>query len=174
MNRRSQRISRNAAPGADLRAPAETCAHSNREVISLATGSRQRILEAAANLFERKGYASTSVREIAEASAITKPTLYYHFGNKKGLDQTLLDECGVRVGQVVEEASRVEGTPWTRIEYFCHGLALLMHRDPFVRQLVGASHFGASPDIPLDDAIHIQAKDMATLNRILAIYLLTQ
>lgn len=117
---------------------------------------------------KKKGYASTSVREIAAASAITKPTLYYHFGSKKGLYQALLDDCGVRVDQVLEQASRAEGTPWTKIEYFCHGLALLMQRDALVRRLIGASHFGASPDTPLDGAVHMQAKIETNLWELLA------
>jgi AcrR family transcriptional regulator len=44
-----------------------------------------RIVERAAELFAQKGFAGTSIREIAEAAGVTKPTLYYHFGSKKGL-----------------------------------------------------------------------------------------
>jgi AcrR family transcriptional regulator len=44
----------------------------------------------AARLFAAKGYDATPVREIVEAAGVTKPTLYYHFGSKEGLAQTLL------------------------------------------------------------------------------------
>lgn len=47
--------------------------------------SAERILLAAARLFSQKGYAATTVREIVEASAVTPPSLYYHFGSKEGL-----------------------------------------------------------------------------------------
>ena len=43
------------------------------------------IAERAAELFAAKGFAATSMREIAEAAGVTKPTLYYHFGSKDGL-----------------------------------------------------------------------------------------
>ena len=43
------------------------------------------IVERAAELFAQKGFAGTSIREIAEAAGVTKPTLYYHFGSKEGL-----------------------------------------------------------------------------------------
>ncbi len=43
------------------------------------------IAERAAELFSKKGFAGTSIREIAEAAGVTKPTLYYHFGSKEGL-----------------------------------------------------------------------------------------
>lgn len=164
----SRRTSKVSALRATMETPPVNRVHPNREATSLAAASRRRILEAAAHLFERKGYAATSVREIAAASAITKPTLYYHFGSKKGLYQALLDDCGVRVDQVLQQASRAEGTPWTKIEYFCHGLALLMQRDVLVRRLIGASHFGASPDTPLDGAIHMQAKIETNLWELLA------
>jgi AcrR family transcriptional regulator len=50
-------------------------------------------MNAAVALFARKGYAATSVREVAEAAGITKPTLYYHFGSKEGLGLAILDEA---------------------------------------------------------------------------------
>lgn len=53
---------------------------------------RERIATHAIRLFSEKGYAQTSVREIVEAAGVTKPTLYYHFGSKEGLFQTLLSE----------------------------------------------------------------------------------
>ena len=46
---------------------------------------RQRLLASAAKLFARKGYASTTVREIVEAAGVTKPVLYYYFPNKEGI-----------------------------------------------------------------------------------------
>ena len=46
---------------------------------------RERILREATRLFAEKGYGSTSVRELVEAAGVTKPTLYYHFGNKDSL-----------------------------------------------------------------------------------------
>jgi AcrR family transcriptional regulator len=48
------------------------------------------IARVAARLFAERGYDATSVREIVEASGVTKPTLYYHFGSKQGLAEALL------------------------------------------------------------------------------------
>lgn len=47
--------------------------------------ARGRILEVAKGLFAAKGYAGVSMREIAAASQLTLPTLYHHFGDKRGL-----------------------------------------------------------------------------------------
>jgi AcrR family transcriptional regulator len=48
------------------------------------------IAESAARLFAQKGFSSTSIREIALAAGVTKPTIYYYFGSKQGLIQHLL------------------------------------------------------------------------------------
>jgi AcrR family transcriptional regulator len=45
----------------------------------------ERLLDAAAALFSRKGYAATSTREIAEILGIRKASLYYHIENKEDL-----------------------------------------------------------------------------------------
>lgn len=51
---------------------------------------RQRILEAAAELFVRNGYAATSTREIARMVDIKQPSLYYHFSHKSHILNELL------------------------------------------------------------------------------------
>ncbi len=43
------------------------------------------ILDAAEQLFEQKGYAAVSMREICTACGVTKPTLYYYFADKEAL-----------------------------------------------------------------------------------------
>ena len=46
---------------------------------------RERLLTGATELFTRKGYAATTVREIVAAAGVTKPVLYYYFRNKEGI-----------------------------------------------------------------------------------------
>lgn len=45
----------------------------------------------ALDLFSRKGYEGTSVRELCEAAGITKPTLYHFYGSKEGVYRALVD-----------------------------------------------------------------------------------
>jgi AcrR family transcriptional regulator len=47
--------------------------------------ARERLLQSALDLFNKKGYASTSVREIVAAAGVTKPVLYYYFKSKEGI-----------------------------------------------------------------------------------------
>jgi len=54
---------------------------------------RRRILLEAIRLFCEKGYVATSVSDIVRAAGVTKPVLYYYFGSKAGLFDTLLGEA---------------------------------------------------------------------------------
>lgn len=47
-----------------------------------APSTRDRILDAALDLFTEKGFDGTSLREIAEQLGVTKAALYYHFASK--------------------------------------------------------------------------------------------
>jgi AcrR family transcriptional regulator len=56
-----------------------------------AARTRQRILDAAADLFVRQGYGTTSVRQIAQAAQVAPDTVYATFGSKARLLTALLD-----------------------------------------------------------------------------------
>ncbi len=45
--------------------------------------TRERILQAAAELFAEKGYARATTRSIAEAAKVNEVTIFRHFGSKK-------------------------------------------------------------------------------------------
>jgi AcrR family transcriptional regulator len=53
--------------------------------------TRQRILDAAKELFVERGYEAASLREIAERVGVTKAALYYHFPGKEDLLRALLE-----------------------------------------------------------------------------------
>ena len=48
--------------------------------------TRLRLLEAAARAFGRRGYEGATFREIADAAALSRGLLTFHFGNKRGLE----------------------------------------------------------------------------------------
>ena len=48
-------------------------------------GTRAAVLEAATRIFASRGFVGASMRDITEASGISKPVIYYHFGSKEGL-----------------------------------------------------------------------------------------
>jgi TetR/AcrR family transcriptional regulator len=59
--------------------------------------SREKIFKTAARLFSEKGYNGVSMREISEYTGLSKPTIYYYFGNKEGIYSALV-EASIETG----------------------------------------------------------------------------
>jgi AcrR family transcriptional regulator len=57
-----------------------------------AEATRRAVVTAARSLFGRKGYAQTSVDEIATAARVTKGAVYHHFARKEALFRAVYDE----------------------------------------------------------------------------------
>jgi len=57
----------------------------------------------ALQLFSEKGYEGVSVSELTEAADITKPTLYYYFGSKEGLFETVCESHYTMLNQIITE-----------------------------------------------------------------------
>jgi TetR/AcrR family transcriptional regulator len=53
--------------------------------------TKAKIFMAAARLFAAKGYNGVSMREISETTGLSKPTIYYYFGNKEGIYSALVE-----------------------------------------------------------------------------------
>jgi len=75
---------------------------------------RQRVLDAALEVFTRHGYSDTAIDEIARASDTSKGGLYFHFPSKQALFLALLDEASVALLQRVEAAMAAESDPLAR------------------------------------------------------------
>ncbi len=54
--------------------------------------TRERILAAAAQIVEQEGVDGLTTRAICDATGVTAPTLYHHFGNKDGLLAELVSQ----------------------------------------------------------------------------------
>src|SRR5512144_2504974 len=81
--------------------------------------ARERLLRAAADVFDRKGYAAASVREIVERAHLTKPVLYYHFGSKEGILVAILEEGALRFERAVARALALDGSVRVRLAALC-------------------------------------------------------
>lgn len=112
------------------------------------TNARQRLLDAALQLFSSKGYAATSVRELVEAAGVTKPVLYYYFKNKEGLYLALMgDGLGV-FHQVAEQACLAPGSVQERIRGYCTALLDIFVERLSVARLVYAIYYGPPQGAP--------------------------
>ena len=59
------------------------------------SNTKDRLIQAATDLFSTKGYAGTSVDEIAAAVGIKGPTIYKYFKGKEEILNTILDRADV-------------------------------------------------------------------------------
>jgi len=60
-----------------------------RKTKSEAEKTRQHLLDAALEVFWRKGVTSASLQEIAEEAGVTRGALYWHFANKEAFFEAL-------------------------------------------------------------------------------------
>ena len=82
---------------------------SRRELYSAAT--RAALLEEATALFAERGYAGTSLADVASASAVTRGAVYHHFASKQALFDAVLDAQEARVTAEVAAAATA-ADPW--------------------------------------------------------------
>lgn len=68
------------------------------------TTTRGRILDAALNVFSRKGYYDTRMDEIVDESETSKGSIYFHFPNKERLFLALVDQFADLLERRVREA----------------------------------------------------------------------
>jgi AcrR family transcriptional regulator len=73
---------------------------------SVPVSRRDRILNAATDLFREHGFRGIGVNEIGAAAGVTGPAVYRHFANKHALLVTILDEVTTRL---VEAATEIVG-----------------------------------------------------------------
>src|SRR5262249_1811120 len=82
---------------------------SRREMYSEAT--RAALLEEATALFAARGYAGTSLEDVASASRVTRGAVYHHFASKQALFEAVLDMQEERAMAVVVTAAAASD-PW--------------------------------------------------------------
>lgn len=66
-------------------------------------GTKERIIEEALELFSKKGYAGTSIKEIADAVSIKDSSLYKHFKSKKEIFDTIVTIMSNRMEQLATD-----------------------------------------------------------------------
>lgn len=77
--------------------------------------TRERILDAALNIFSRKGYYDTKLDEIVDESSTSKGSIYFHFPNKEQLFLALVDQFADLLERRVKEAIEPEPIGMSRV-----------------------------------------------------------
>ena len=65
--------------------------------------NREKILTSALDLFYARGYDAVGIQQIVDAAGLTKPTMYYYFGSKRGLLDALLGEQYEKLERCIDQ-----------------------------------------------------------------------
>jgi AcrR family transcriptional regulator len=129
--------------------------------------TRQRLIEAAAQVFAEEGYARATTRALAAAAGVNEVTLFRHFGNKENLFAAVTEQYA---GPAVTTALEAQLTGDYRQDLLMVGnqlLQVLLERKEILRMMLcEASHF---PEV---QAVMVQ--NPRQIRRMLARYLQQQ
>lgn len=79
-------------------------------------GREQEIIDAAVDIFHAKGYAATSVDDVAAAVGILKGSLYYYMDSKEDLLRRIVEDVHEDVEEIIQEAvARTDLPPLERL-----------------------------------------------------------
>jgi len=101
-----------------------------------AAESRERILQAATELFSQKGYSAAGVDDLAARSGIAKTGIYYHFGSKEGLLAAVLEHTTTIWIDAIRGAAQQAGDPLERLDRALAGMRTMLEDKPWVMKLI--------------------------------------
>ena len=116
-------------------------------------GTKRLVLDAAERLFAARGFAGTSIRDIALASGVSHPLIQHHFSTKEGLYRAVLGRCAEEFNARFPEAAEVVDLPidlraeMTRLFGFVRGRVGLMRMVGWAR-LEGRDDLFPEPNQP--------------------------
>lgn len=126
---------------------------------------QERLLQSALDIFNEKGYASTSVREIVEASGVTKPVLYYYFGSKEGIYMELMKKPFEVLGKILEETMHESLSARERVMNLFDRVFVLFVGNLKVARLMYSIYYGPPQGAPFIDfdGYHLKIREIVSL-----------
>jgi len=98
--------------------------------------TRQRLIDAARQVFLQRGVSRTTVEHIAAAAGVTRGAVYWHFSNKTELFRAMREQVLLPLIDRMDDTLLVEGPedPLARIERFLNGTVQFLSEDLTTRQ----------------------------------------
>lgn len=124
---------------------------------------RDKLLREATKLFNRKGYAATTVREIVAAAGVSKPVLYYYYGNKEGIYLELMREAFAKVEVLLASLLAKKGKPTEKLLHFCDQAFSLFLENIQVVRIMYSIYYGPPQGAPFFDFDYYHLKIQETI-----------
>ena len=112
--------------------------------------TRRQVLQAALKRFAECGYEGTSVQEIVEAANVTKPTLYYYFGNKMELYQALVDYAHDERRRLMQAAAERGETIADKLVEILAAVFDFLQNNRDLMRIAFATAFAAPGELPAE------------------------
>lgn len=112
------------------------------------SGTRDHILRAALKRFAHAGYAATSVQQIVGDAKVSKPALYYHFHDKAGLYQALVNEAQDERYRLMHEAAARTSEPRAQLVEIIAALFEYFNDNRELMRLSLATIFASPGELP--------------------------
>ncbi|MEW1780417.1 TetR/AcrR family transcriptional regulator [Streptomyces sp. NPDC086777] len=93
----------------------------------------RRIVSAAADRFERNGYAGTTLDDISRAAGISKGALYFHFASKKEVADAVVEHSYWLLEDLLESVHASDDPALQRLIDLTHGLSRLLCTEATLR-----------------------------------------
>jgi AcrR family transcriptional regulator len=95
--------------------------------------TRARLVEVAAELFDRYGFAGTNISDITAAAGVTKGALYFHFTAKEELVEAVQETSTALLADAVAKIGAADLTPVEALIDLSHAVARMLVTEPAVR-----------------------------------------
>lgn len=107
--------------------------------------TRERIIDAAQEIFARDGFVGAKMQEIADRVGIQRPSLFYHFKNKEALFVAAHEQVFARIEPIFRESLVPEGDPFVQLDRVTRTVLAVMAEQPDFARMVARTAVDRHP-----------------------------
>ena len=130
--------------------------------------TRKQLLKKALEIFSKKGYTATTMQDIAREAEVTRGAIYWHFGSKAELYNTLIREYSDQGNVIVQQAASEGGTLLDILRRVFIRQLQVIEDDPEMRALMELALFKTGPVPELEQGRQQQIESGVGLIEMLA------
>lgn len=122
---------------------------------------RAEILEIAADLFARRGYGETSMRDLGEATGLLPGSIYTHFRSKAAMLVEILDQYYDELEPALEAVTKAQGTGAAKLRSLIHAT---VHVTDSHRNALSVLHYDFPQIRATPEAARVVERSLASLS----------